>query len=124
MRIVLDNNGYLSQWMLGDDGGKINHENEQIISDIEDLDISTFRKEFHLYHLVDGKLVKDENRQAQLDAKRVKEKKVLSLQEKIALFVEAFEVDEQPDDIEGFEYKPYFDKSKNRFSWKPESKRH
>jgi len=124
MRIVLDNDGYLSKWILNDNFGIIPDEKEQIVPNIENLDIHTFYKEYRLYHLVDGKLVKDENRQAQLDAEKAKEqaevekKKALSLQEKIALFVDAIEIDEKPVVEEGFVIEPYFDKENMKFAWK------
>lgn len=61
MRIVLDNEGYVRQWMQKDDAGWMT-DNDIIIPTPEYLDFVTFRKEFKLYKVVDGALVKDENR--------------------------------------------------------------
>ena len=63
MRVVFDKNGYLDKWIMNDDGGVIPDENEQVIPTPKDIDISTFYEEYHLYHLVDGELVKDETRE-------------------------------------------------------------
>ncbi len=118
MRVVFDNEGYLKEWILKDDCGFISNEKEQVIPTPENLDISTFYNEYHLYHLVNGNLVKDENRQAQLENKNLQKKRVLSLQEKLKLFIETLPVDEQPDYKDGIEYKPYFDKDNMKFAWK------
>lgn len=117
MRVLFDENGYLKSWALDETAGRLS-DDDQIIETPQIDDIKQFYKESHLYHLVDGKLVKDKNRQAQLDAEKAQEKKVLSLQEKIALFIEAFDVDEQPDCKQGFKHRPYFDKDKMKFAWK------
>lgn len=47
------------------------------------------------------------------------DKHELTNQEKLNLFLEAFSVDKYPEEIEGFNYVPYFDKKKMKFSWKP-----
>lgn len=117
MRILLDNAGYLKGWMLEDDCGKLS-DNDIVIETPQIDDIRQFRREASLYHLVDGKLVKDENRQTQLDAENAKEKKPLSFQDKVALFIEAFDVDDEPDYKTGFKHRPYFDKDKMKFAWK------
>ena len=59
MRIVLDNEGYVRQWMQKDDAGWMT---DNDIPTPEDFDFATFRKECKLYKVVDGALVKDENR--------------------------------------------------------------
>ena len=118
MRVVFDKDGYVDQWIMDDNSGSIPDENERIINTPDDLDVLDFVQKFKHYHLVDSKLVKDENRQSQLDGIKKKEKKVLSMQEKLKLFIEAFEVDEQPDYKEGVEYQPYFDKKNMKFAWK------
>ena len=61
MRILLDNDGYVSQWMERDDTGSMS-ENDIVIAAPENFDFSTFREEYRYYKLVDGVLVKDENR--------------------------------------------------------------
>ena len=118
MRVVFDKDGYLKSWVLQEDGITFNSDREMVVPTPEDFDIDSFYGEFQSYHLVDGKLVKDETRQADLDAQKENEKKELTLNEKIALFVESLSVDEEPENKEGFEYKPYFDKDNLRFSWK------
>ena len=118
MRVVFDKDGYLKSWVLQEDGITFNSDREMVVPTPEDFDIDSFYGEFQSYHLVDGKLVKDETRQADLDAQKENEKKELTLNEKIALFVESLSVDEEPENKEGYEYKPYFDKDNLRFSWK------
>lgn len=61
MRILLDNEGYVSQWMEEDEMGRLS-DNDIVIATPEDLDFTVFYKEFRLYKVVDGALVKDENR--------------------------------------------------------------
>lgn len=61
MRILLDNDGYIRQWMEKDNVGWMS-DNDIIIPTPEDLDFTTFCKEFKLYKVVDGALVKDETR--------------------------------------------------------------
>ena len=118
MRVVFDKDGYVDQWAITDGLGFIPDENEQVIPTPADLDVYAFYDEFRFYHMVDGQLVKDENRKAELEETAKKEKRKLTLQEKIELLVEAFEVDDQPDYKKGFESKPYFDKDRMKFSWK------
>ena len=117
MRILLDNAGYLKGWMLEDDLGKLS-DNDIVIETPKFDDIHMFRKESHLYRLVDGKLVRDDDRQAQLDAEKEQKKNTLSFQDKVALFIEAFDVDDEPDYKTGFKHRPYFDKDKMKFAWK------
>lgn len=62
MRILLDNDGYVKSWILEDDMGTMS-DNDIIVETPEFDDIRQFRKEAKLYHIVDGKLVKDENRE-------------------------------------------------------------
>jgi hypothetical protein len=62
MRILLDNAGYLKGWMLEDDCGKLS-DNDIVIETPKFDDIRQFLREASLYHLVDGKLVKDENKE-------------------------------------------------------------
>lgn len=118
MRIVFDKEGYVSQFIMNNEGGFIPNENEQIIQTPDDLDVSDFIRKHRHYHLVDGKLVKDENRQAQLEKAELQKKKVLTTQEKIALFIEAIPVDEPPADYKEGKYKPYFDKNNMKFTWR------
>ena len=118
MRAIFNNDGYLESWIFEDDKGCFNSEKEVMFPNIENLDIDKFYNEYHLYHLVDGKLVKDENRQAELDAQKENEEKELTLNEKVVLFVESLEVESRPKRKEGFEYKPYFDRDNLKFSWR------
>lgn len=118
MRAIFNNDGYLESWVLEDNRGSFENDKEVVLPNIENLDIDKFYNEYHLYHLVDGKLVKDENRQKELDEQKENEEKELTLNEKVALFVESLEVESRPKRREGFEYKPYFDKDNLIFSWK------
>jgi len=61
MRILLDNEGYVSQWTEKDDVGCMS-DNDIIITTPKDFDFSAFREDFRYYKVVDGVLVKDENR--------------------------------------------------------------
>ena len=61
MRILLDNDGYVAQWVEQDDMGCMS-DNDIIVATPEDFDFAKFREECKYYKLVDGVLVKDENR--------------------------------------------------------------
>lgn len=61
MRILLDNEGYVSQWMQKDDIGQMG-ENDIVITTPEGFDFSAFREDFRYYHLVDGVLKKNKKR--------------------------------------------------------------
>lgn len=61
MRVLLDNEGYIKSWMLEDNMGTMS-DNDIIVETPEFDDIRQFRRESHLYHIIDGKLVKDENK--------------------------------------------------------------
>jgi len=61
MRILLDNEGYVSQWTTKDDAGCMS-DNDIVIVTPEGFDLYAFREEFRHYKIVDGVLVKDENR--------------------------------------------------------------
>ena len=118
MRAIFNNDGYLESWVLEDDRGSFENDKEVVLPNIENLDVDKFYNEYHLYHLVDGRLVKDENRQKELDEQKENEEEALTLNEKVALFVESLEVENHPKRREGYEYKPYFDRDNLRFSWR------
>ena len=61
MRILLDNEGYVSKWMEKDDAGCLS-DNDFVIATPEGFDFATFREDSRYYKGVDGVLVKDENR--------------------------------------------------------------
>ena len=61
MRILLDSDGYVSQWMEKDDVGCMS-DNDIVIATPEDIDFTAFRNEYNYYTIKDGVLVKDENR--------------------------------------------------------------
>ena len=61
MRILLDNDGYVEQWMEKDDMGCMS-DNDIVIATPENFDFSAFREECRYYKVVDGVLVKDESR--------------------------------------------------------------
>ena len=61
MRILLDSDGYVSQWMEKDDVGRMS-DNDIVIATPEDIDFTTFRKEYQYYKVDNGALVKDKNR--------------------------------------------------------------
>lgn len=61
MRILLDNDGYVSQWVENEDAGRMT-DNDIVISTPEGFDFSAFRKDFRYYKVVGDVLVKDENR--------------------------------------------------------------
>ena len=61
MRILLDNDGYVSQWIEKDDVGYMS-DNDIVIATPEGFDFSAFRGECRYYKVVDGVLVKDETR--------------------------------------------------------------
>ena len=61
MRLLLDNDGYVSQWVEKDDAGYMS-DNDIVIPTPEGFDFTAFREDYRYYHLVDGVLVKDENR--------------------------------------------------------------
>lgn len=118
MRAIFDKDGYLQSWIIGENMGRFDDDREVILPDPEGLDVEAFRKESHLYRLVDGKLVKDENRQKELESQTAAEKKKLTREEKLALFIDALDVDEEPEQKKGVKHKPFFDKENMRFSWK------
>lgn len=118
MRAIFDKEGYLKSWILRDDMGHLDADQEVVLPNPEGLDIETFCNESHLYRLVDGKLVKDENRQKELEAQTAAEKKQLTREEKLALLIDALDVDEEPEQKKGVTHKPFFDKDNMKFSWK------
>lgn len=61
MRILLDNDGYVSQWMAQDNMGYMS-DDDIVIATPDDFDFEAFRGEYKYYKLVEGVLVKDENR--------------------------------------------------------------
>ena len=61
MRILLDNEGYVAQWMAQDTVGYMS-DNDIVIATPDGFDFSAFRGEYRYYKIVDGALVKDENR--------------------------------------------------------------
>lgn len=118
MRILLNEDGYLDQWVL--DETKCQMSDSDIVVDTpENLDIKTFYKEFHLYHLEDGKLVKDKDRERELMLN--KRKTTLTIEEKIRLFVEAIPVEEYPEHKDGVDWEPFYDVESNKFTWKESS---
>lgn len=61
MRILLDNDGYVSKWVENDDAGCMS-DNDIVIETPAGFDFDAFREDFKYYMVVDGVLVKDETR--------------------------------------------------------------
>jgi hypothetical protein len=79
MRILLDENGYIKEWaMCPKEKGHICLENGIEVDDIVDVNdieaISKFYLEFQSYHMVNGILIKDENKMEEILIERQKDK--------------------------------------------------
>lgn len=121
MQILLDNNGYVKEWVLDETQGQMGHADALIVPNIPDLDVEKFYKEFKSYKLEDGKLVKDSNRMKEIDNERAnkkkehkKKEKEASYNEKLRAFIEALPVEERSD----ANTKLYFDLEAFAFKWK------
>lgn len=61
MRILLDNEGYVSQWVENESAGRMT-DSDIVIPTPEGFDFIAFRNDYKYYKLVGDVLVKDENR--------------------------------------------------------------
>ena len=62
MRVLLDNDGYVKYFIWEDNGGMMTEE-DIVIDAPENVEDVQFCEEYFKYHIVDGKLVKDDNRE-------------------------------------------------------------
>lgn len=114
MQILCNDKGQILEFMLSD-CGRMGHKAAITIETPKDLDISDFVKNFQSYYLQDNQIIKDNN------YKPAKQEQ-LTKEQKLQLLLDSFEIDEQPDPIDGFEFIPYFDRKNMKFSWKAQYK--
>lgn len=122
MQVLLDNNGYIKEWVLDETQIELGHAGAITIATPSDLDVEEFYKEFKSYKLADGKIVKDSKRLKEIEEEHINRKKLdenantkeASYQEKLRVFIEALPVEERSDT----NTKLYFDLEAFAFKWK------
>lgn len=114
MQVLLDSTGHIIEWVLSTEHGKMSHKDAIEINLPENFDKSDFINNYRLYCLQDQQLIKDTG--YQLTTQNFNKK--LTKEQKLELFLNVFDEDEQPDPIDGFEFIPYFDRKNMKFSWK------
>ena len=70
MQVLLDNNGYVKEWILDETRARMGHADALIVPTPSNLDVNQFRKEFKSYKLENGELVKDTNRLQELEQEK------------------------------------------------------
>jgi hypothetical protein len=70
MQVLLDNNGYVKEWILDETHVQMGHANALTIPTPSNLDVNQFRKEYKSYKLENGELVKDTNRLQELEQEK------------------------------------------------------
>jgi hypothetical protein len=70
MQILLDNNGYIKEWVLDETQIELGHADAITIDTPSDLNIECFYKEFKSYKIIDGVLTKDDTRLQEIEQEK------------------------------------------------------
>ena len=94
MRVLLDENGYVKEWAMPTDDPNVvvlpdGIDVEDIIDQEDAEAVERFYSESASYHIVDGKLEKDEDRLAEILRSRDAAEEKMSQEERIAELEEA-----------------------------------
>ena len=93
MQVLLDNNGYIKEWVLDESQGEMGHADAVTIPTPSDIDVELFYKEFRSYKIIDGVLTKDDTRLQEIQEEKLTvESKIKLMQLRLRRENECFSV--------------------------------